>query len=485
MGYNDFSISALGEVEPINFSECVTVELNYEKVIEVVTNEVEKFSEIFCAAFNESTNTGEFIKTPLCAGYKNDYLYFTAGIVDLNAICNYFNLTVSDIIELNFEFTGDRNSEFDIWVNEGSVLIGRYYSLGHTYTVPFKEILEKGYKDFSISLTLTGGFVNFDDKVTVKVKKKGIIKSHYPNEWFDVSYKAFNTGNPDYYKCDIKLPEVIQTGQKAPVVLAIHGGDWIKGNKEYYGKEDYVNYKNNYRDIINSCGCIFVTINYTLAENSEADYKAPYPMDNMLSDIQSALNFLADNFSDVIDASKAALLGWSAGAQLALLYAYKSTRTDNLKIHSPIPIKLVISEAGPTDLNYNPEGIYSIFEPLFKIICGANDDNYEDRLKLYSPIEYVNSNVPETVLAYGTNLDTFDKNKFPDAVSIPNAGDGVVLFKMAEDLNEKLLQNHVPVTLIPLFNLNHNYFSWGDLETVEEYRQKIKEILQKFNAGGE
>lgn len=44
------SISALGIVEPINFSECVTVELNYEKVtVEGYRKKIKKILQKFNA----------------------------------------------------------------------------------------------------------------------------------------------------------------------------------------------------------------------------------------------------------------------------------------------------------------------------------------------------------------------------------------------------------------------------------------------------
>ncbi|MBP5254008.1 MAG: hypothetical protein J6Z23_01305, partial [Lachnospiraceae bacterium] len=56
--------------------------------------------------------------------------------------------------------------------------------------------------------------------------------------------------------------------------------------------------------------------------------------------------YLKNHYSSFLDTSKIALMGYSAGGHLALLYSYSRWNTSGC-----IPVTLVISAAGPTDIN--------------------------------------------------------------------------------------------------------------------------------------
>ena len=107
-----------------------------------------------------------------------------------------------------------------------------------------------------------------------------------------------------------------------------------------------------------------------------------------------------------------------------MLYAYKT---------GDRRVKLVVSEAGPTDLNNYDEkvgNVYKLKELLGKLIGDANLNI--DKLKEASPVAKLNSDSPKTILAYGID----------NAYAVE--GDGVVpyahataLQKAYEDVNDK------------------------------------------------
>lgn len=111
-------------------------------------------------------------------------------------------------------------------------------------------------------------------------------------------------------------------------VLFIHGGSWIGGDKAIMRR---------YQDLVLDNGYIYVSMNYRFI-TSGADYL------DMLDDITLALTFLSDYADDLmINPEKIALVGESAGAHLATLYAYRNKTT------SPIEVSFVMAMVPPVD----------------------------------------------------------------------------------------------------------------------------------------
>ena len=111
-----------------------------------------------------------------------------------------------------------------------------------------------------------------------------------------------------------------------PMVLFIHGGSWIGGDKMMMRR---------YQQQVVDAGYGYVSMNYRLI-TSGATYI------DMLDDIELVIQFLIDfsgNFN--IDTTRMAIVGESAGAHLAMLYAYRNV--------SPIPIDFVMGLVPPVD----------------------------------------------------------------------------------------------------------------------------------------
>lgn len=112
----------------------------------------------------------------------------------------------------------------------------------------------------------------------------------------------------------------------SPVVLFIHGGSWAAGDKSMMRR---------YVDQIVNNGLVYVSMNYRLV-TSGATYL------DMLADIASVIDSLKRGANThKIDISQMAIVGESAGAHLALLYAYTTI--------SAIPIDFVTALVPPLD----------------------------------------------------------------------------------------------------------------------------------------
>lgn len=125
----------------------------------------------------------------------------------------------------------------------------------------------------------------------------------------------YNALYPNNY-VDITIPK---TGASSyPVVLWIHGGGYITGNRKS------VLLQNN-KEYLLSQGYAFVSVEYTLTEATTVDNVTTYGeggMPEMLQDIKLAVRFLRANASTYnLNTDFIAAMGESAGAGLALLMA--------------------------------------------------------------------------------------------------------------------------------------------------------------------
>lgn len=178
-------------------------------------------------------------------------------------------------------------------------------------------------------------------------------------------FKNLSYGTDVRNKIDIYLPE--QRDTSTAMVLLIHGGGWVAGDKGDWSQE-IIN------ELLNS-GYAVSSMNYRYANGD---------FHNQMQDIANAINFMqskADGWK--INNNKFALIGASAGAHLSLLYAHAFDSTD--------VVKTVVSIVGPTDMtdpvfhqyatNY---GIYYVFEHFFGTTFQNNPQLYADGSPIYN-----------------------------------------------------------------------------------------------------
>jgi acetyl esterase/lipase len=179
---------------------------------------------------------------------------------------------------------------------------------------------------------------------------------------------------------DVYLPELRDSS--TATVLLIHGGGWVAGNKEDWGKEN--------RDLFLNAGYAVAAMNYRYGCGD---------FNKQMNDIENAIDLLRSKSTEWnISNQKIALIGASAGAHLSLLYGHAFDDED--------VVKTVVSLVGPTDMtdpvfhqyaeNYqigyvfealfgstfqeNPQ-LYAAGSPIFQFsnvptffLCGALDD---------------------------------------------------------------------------------------------------------------
>ena len=177
---------------------------------------------------------------------------------------------------------------------------------------------------------------------------------------------------------DVYLPKA-EKDEKFPAVLLIHGGGWLTGSKE------------NLRPLAQRLaaeGYVAVTAAYRLG--TEATYPAG------VIDLKDAVKWMKENADQYkINKDKIAILGASAGAQLATLIGV----TPDSEIYN----------SGKTEISdevqaiVNIDGIVSFIHPdaeegwmAATWLGGSKDDNFET-WKEASPLEYVDADTPPTL----------------------------------------------------------------------------------------
>ena len=235
-----------------------------------------------------------------------------------------------------------------------------------------------------------------------------------------------------------------------PLILFIHGGSWIGGDKAIMRR---------YQNQVVDAGYAYVSMNYRFI-TSGATYL------DMLDDIELTIRFLKDFSSDLnLDTTKMAIVGESAGAHLAMLYAYRND--------SPIPIEFAMALVPPVD--FTDPGYLSFGDPDAQLLLAnglmatslmSPDDILEDGYPASwidaSPVTHLANAIP-TLIGYAGQdelIPMSNMQRFLEASSNINAPIQAILFPNSshslsgdpDKLNELLttffiyLQMYLPIT---------------------------------------
>ncbi len=223
-------------------------------------------------------------------------------------------------------------------------------------------------------------------------------------------------GDHERQKLDLCIPN--DASGDLGLVLFIHGGAWIAGDKE--------SYLNGVASAAKYYGVAGAALNYHYISDS-------VHMDTLMNDIGLALSKIkAIGAERGVNINKVLLTGDSAGGHMSLLYAYSEADS------APIKPVAVVSNSGPTDFTdesfyiNNALGSPEVMSDLFSKASGVRF-TYEQRasaevraaLQKYSPLFYVNENTVPTIINHGDS-------------------DTIVPYSNAVNLDAKLTEMGVP-----------------------------------------
>lgn len=241
-------------------------------------------------------------------------------------------------------------------------------------------------------------------------------------------------GNNSQQVMDIYLPQN-RSEQKTKVLVLIHGGGWKGGDKS-----EMTSFITPFKEVFPDYA-IF-NINYRLYSNGNNKFPTQE------NDVNAAIAYIYKNKKSYHIADICVYIGVSAGAQLALLQAYK---------HSDIiKPKAVVSFFGPTDLaklyNENTEMVLNFID-----VFGGTLAEVPEMYHQSSPINFVTASSPPTFILQGGK-------------------DEIVLPAQATDLYNKLQAVNVPSTLKMYPNAGHG---WGEPDITDSYT-RVKNFLTQY-----
>ena len=187
-------------------------------------------------------------------------------------------------------------------------------------------------------------------------------------------------GTDPAQKMDVYLPAGRTTAATRTMVL-IHGGGWTSGDKAEF--DAYISTLKQRLP-----GYAIVNLNYRLATSNNNRFPAQE------NDVKAALEFLGTKAGEYKISQEVVLLGFSAGAHLALLQGYKYT--------TPLKTRAIISFFAPTDLVQmynNPTSTFT--QLLLEALIGANPTQNLGAYQQSSPAFFVSGSSAPTMILHG------------------------------------------------------------------------------------
>jgi acetyl esterase/lipase len=267
----------------------------------------------------------------------------------------------------------------------------------------------------------------------------------------NVSYSSNNLQTMDVY-----LPANRNTDTK--VVVLIHGGSFISGDKTDYNLIAQELVKNNFA---------VININYRLVDasglqtNPVTHKQSTVLVQHQVDDVSMAVDYAITHADEwQISKSRIAIVGHSAGATLGLLYSYSAKNANKVKV--------VANLAGALDQTFTDIPSYNLLPPYilelgyrytgFEVNI-ANEQHYKAISPLYTAT--ADKKIP--------TLNIFPEN---NAVGdLPKQGRSTF-----DAFTAKLNQVGVPNKFVQIAGADHSFTRAGNLQAV------FIELLTYLNA---
>lgn len=179
---------------------------------------------------------------------------------------------------------------------------------------------------------------------------------------------------------DLFVPE---TEKPAPLIVMIHGGGWISGDRSMYHDEAtwYAQH-----------GFACVTVGYRLAPL--------HTFPAAVADIQAFMAYARENGkAHGWNSSQIIALGNSAGGHLSAMAGLAPTRLDTQESAQKADAFVAISAI--TDLRNPNDCHYPIAMSFLEQFMGASHFEEPERYKAASPLTYVTEDAPPSLLIHG------------------------------------------------------------------------------------
>ena len=189
---------------------------------------------------------------------------------------------------------------------------------------------------------------------------------------------VFATIGAHNLRLDVYYPRTPPPAGGYPLIISIHGGGWIFGNR----------HKDLFLRDLTTHGYAFASIDYRLS--GEAKFPA------QIDDTRKALDWLIANAGPLqLNPERIGVTGASAGAHLALLLGLHQSGHSN-------PIKAICALYPPTDLiSIIPPENRTRRDNLVAALLGGSVSEHIEIARVGSPITYVSKDAPPVLLIHG------------------------------------------------------------------------------------
>lgn len=239
----------------------------------------------------------------------------------------------------------------------------------------------------SLESTLLGGIFNFDNFA----KYKWCNELNYPSVTDELDV-CFSDSNPELLKCDLHYSETNKVYDKYPVLVNIHGGGWLIGDKKN---------STGFCLQIADDGVFVMNINYGLPPK----YRFPYQIQTHFE----AFKWLEENADKYnLDLDNVFISGDSAGAHMASVVAACQCSPEYAQAlgvrQTSIKLKGTMLYCGLYDLdkwNGLPMDKVPVCRSMMQEFLGVKDVRQSPYFKYVSPLPYINEKMPRTFLVSG------------------------------------------------------------------------------------
>jgi acetyl esterase len=237
-------------------------------------------------------------------------------------------------------------------------------------------------------------------------------------------------------RLDASLP---QSSTKTPAVIIVHGGGWVRGDRRFDVQPLF--------EPLTQAGFAWFSIDYRLATDLTQFGVA-------VADVQAAIRYVKAHAVEYnIDVNRLALIGESAGGQLASLAI--------LRGGEDVSVQAFVGIYTPTDLvslvknsNYVPAQFRNSIQgtPWESLVLAG--------LSQLSPIENVRKGVPPFLLIHGTS-------------------DSLVPFAQSQQMCDRMRQAGASCEVYAVRGAGHGLRWWESNPNLTEYKTKMVDWLRQ------
>jgi acetyl esterase len=239
-----------------------------------------------------------------------------------------------------------------------------------------------------------------------------------------------------------------------PAVIIVHGGAWVGGDRRGSVMPLF--------QPLEDAHIASFSISYRLAKGGPEGFKLPGSIPQLIKfgtavdDVRQAVAYVKSHADEYhVDPDRIALLGESAGAQLASMAALKPGREGR--------VRAVVSLYGPSDMarmaatsDWIPDGVRDALKgtAFASVLMGA--------LNEFSPVNAVSKDAPPFLLIHGTE-------------------DPFVPFSQSEELCDKLHAAGASCKLIPVKDGGHGLLKWESAGHTDYKKQMVRWLKHELH----